>query len=123
MPTQGSIAFYDLLNEAAKIHHEKKHDYSGHRFESLDNFVEAALYAKCTINMVFDVMLGIKRSRMNNLICCLEREEEPCFESINDTRKDIFVYEGLRQAFVTTFGEEWLHVQMTEERFAEMLNA
>lgn len=116
----GNKHFYDLLKSSGELHSEKNEDYSGNRFENLDNFVEAAMFAGVTVDAVFNVIIGVKNSRLRNLT---EKGGEPNFEALNDTRKDKFVYEGLRVAFVETYGEEWLHVVMTEERFVELMNA
>jgi hypothetical protein len=96
-----SPRFELLLHEMRELHALKNNDYAqdGNPFS---NFEEAAEFAKgfTGVDAVFAVLIGIKAARLRELT---RSGKTPNNESINDTRKDMAMYQALWAAYQLPF--------------------
>jgi hypothetical protein len=86
--------FTRLLAEMAALHQRKNHDYASDA-NPFSNFEFAATHAGLPVLAVFDVMLGIKQARLNEL---LSTGKTPANESVRDNLLDHAMYSALRVA-------------------------
>jgi hypothetical protein len=92
-----SPKFNRLLQEMQQLHSSKNADYAsdGNPFS---NFEEAAVFAEgfTGVDAVFAVLIGIKAARLRELT---RSGKQPNHESINDTRRDMAMYQTLWAAY------------------------
>ena len=93
--TAKASKFTELLNEIQTLHDSKAHDYAKDS-DRFSNFKEASAYSHVEVNKVFEVLLGIKQARLNELT---SSGKSPNNESIRDTMLDRCVYSILALQF------------------------
>lgn len=81
-------SFNDLVERVRVTHKTKRADYASPN-NPYSNFEEAARYAGLTVDEVFQSIIGIKLSRLHNL---LASKQDPVNESVQDTKIDLAVY-------------------------------
>lgn len=91
MPKPINPKFHSALQKMAEVHDKKSADYA-HDGNRYSNFEEAAAIAGVSVDDVFAVLIGIKLSRLREL---LKSGKTPNNESIQDTRLDLAVYSVL----------------------------
>lgn len=80
--------FEKLLDEIRVLHNKKSKDYAKDA-DRFSNFREAGAFSGTKTETVFEVLLGIKQARLNEL---RSSGKVPNFESIRDTLLDRAVY-------------------------------
>lgn len=83
--------FAALLEDMAALHARKNHDYAKDD-NPYSNFEEAATFAGCSVDTVFQVLLGIKFARLRELLASGKTAQN---ESVQDTRIDATMYAAL----------------------------
>ena len=88
--------YFDLaIAEMKRVHDKKKADYSDPS-DAFSNFRLAGDFADVSTPLTFEVLLGVKQARLNNL---RESENSPLNESILDTLLDRANYATLAYAY------------------------
>lgn len=87
--------FNALLQHMAELHDRKNSDYAVDG-SPYSNFEFAAKYAGVGVDVVFDVLLGIKQARLNALYA---NGRDPKNESVQDTLIDRAVYAALAASY------------------------
>ncbi|HSW65433.1 MAG TPA: hypothetical protein VLH56_19305 [Dissulfurispiraceae bacterium] len=111
MERAGNPNYYQRLERMADLHHSKNLDYCGPDgwYQGMDNFVQAAAYAGCSVRTVFRVMQGIKLARRR----ALESSQLAAnHESLADTALDLANYQVLESAFADTY--DWIDVPLQQ---------
>jgi hypothetical protein len=83
--------FNSLLQEMHALHARKNHDYARND-DPYSNFKEAAAVAGCSVDTVFQVMIGIKLARLKELLASGKAAQN---ESVQDSRMDLAMYAAL----------------------------
>lgn len=86
--------FDALLERMRGIHTSKNADYCGEGkdINPFQNFEDAAATAGCSVDTVFQVMIGTKLARLKVL---LASGQPPKNESVQDSRSDLAMYAAL----------------------------
>lgn len=90
--------FVEILDRMKDIHNRKNQDYSKND-SAFSNFEQAAVIASWVndpVMKVFFTMIGIKLSRIANL---MNKDTTPNFESLDDTFLDNETYSTLMHAY------------------------
>jgi hypothetical protein len=90
--------FNDTLATMAQLHDRKNHDYAEDD-NPFSNFEMAASYASVPVQKVFDVLLGVKQARIDELTAKIANGDPPRNESLEDSRLDRAVYAALSVAY------------------------
>jgi hypothetical protein len=83
--------FNSLLREMYELHEKKNHDYAKDG-DPYSNFKEAAAAAGCSVDTVFQVLIGIKQARLRELLASGKTAQN---ESVQDSRMDLAMYAAL----------------------------
>ena len=105
-----------ILSRIGELHDRKSHDYA-HGGNPYSNFEEAAVTAGTSVDSVFRTMLGIKLARLNALS---RTQDEPNFESIQDTILDLATYSCIYAAW---FAENEVKKMMASTKKSEETDA
>jgi hypothetical protein len=95
-----NLQFEQLLLDMSELHQKKNHDYAKDS-NPYSNFEEAAIVAGCSVDTVFRVLIGIKLSRLNELLASGKTAQN---ESVQDSRMDLTMYCALWTSY---------HIQLT----------
>ena len=97
-PSLGSLSSdpYILeITDLVTLHNKKKSDYANSN-NQFSNFEASAKYAGVTVNQAFDVLIGTKIARLQNL---KESGKDVQNESIADTEQDLSNYILIKRAY------------------------
>lgn len=87
--------FTKLLNDMQVLHDKKNEDYASEN-NPYSNFEFAANFAGVTVDQVFDVLIGVKQARLNELTA---KGKTPKNEAVQDSRIDQAVYTALKASY------------------------
>ena len=93
--------YHKLLDKIRTLHDKKSIDYAN--ANPFSNFEFAAQTAKCTIDQAFLVLIGVKISRLHELVLS---EKTPNNESVMDTYEDLTNYCAIWTSYKMKLAEE-----------------
>lgn len=90
-----SDPYLQEINDLLQLHESKKADYAN-ADNQFSNFEASSKYAGVSVDEAFDVLIGTKIARLQNL---KESGKHPMNESVQDTERDLSNYIIIKRAY------------------------